>query len=75
MSNLSELLEAIQNRVDFLNHLGCRLSDYGLEQIYSFDFTKETVDIIFQQRLSQTEITEEEANVFSSCILFELFQK
>jgi len=72
ISNLSKLLEAIQNRVDFFNTLGCRLSDYGLEQIYASDFTKETADIIFQKRLSQTEITKEEANIFASCILFEL---
>ncbi|WP_178986446.1 glucuronate isomerase [Winogradskyella helgolandensis] len=72
ITNLSELLEAIQNRVDFFDALGCRLSDYGLEQIYAFDFTKEEADAIFQKRLSQTEITKDEANIFASCILFEL---
>ncbi|MBU2926676.1 glucuronate isomerase [Winogradskyella psychrotolerans] len=72
ITNLSELLEAIQNRVDFFDALGCRLSDYGLEQIYAFDFTKDVADAIFQKRLSQTEITKDEANIFASCILFEL---
>ncbi|WP_179317231.1 glucuronate isomerase [Winogradskyella undariae] len=72
ISNLSELLKAIQHRVDFFNTLGCRLSDYGLEQIYAFDFTKTEADAIFQKRLSNTAISKDEANVFASCILFEL---
>jgi glucuronate isomerase len=72
ITNLSELLEAVQHRVNFFNTLGCRLSDYGLEQIYAFDFTKETADAIFQKRLSKIEITKDEANVFASYILFEL---
>lgn len=72
ISNLSELLKAIQHRVDFFNTLGCRLSDYGLEQIYTFDFTKTEADAIFQKRLSNSAISKDEANVFASCILFEL---
>ncbi|WP_179353241.1 glucuronate isomerase [Winogradskyella vidalii] len=72
ISNLSELLKAIQHRVDFFNTLGCRLSDYGLEQIYAFDFTKTEADAIFQKRLSNSAISKDEANVFASCILFEL---
>lgn len=72
ISNLSELLQAIQNRVDFFDALGCRLSDYGLEQIYAFDFTEKKADTIFQKRLSQAEISKEDARVFASYLLFQL---
>jgi glucuronate isomerase len=72
ITNLSELLEAIQSRVAFFNELGCKVSDYGLEQIYAFDFTEKEANSILQKRLSNIEITKEEAHLFASCILFKL---
>src|SRR5690606_4351343 len=32
--NFADLLQALQNRVDFFDSLGCRASDHGLEHMY-----------------------------------------
>jgi len=70
--NLEDLLNAIQERINFFDSLGCRLSDYGLEEIYVNDFTEKEANEIFQKRISGDEITKNEANVFASCILVKL---
>ncbi|WP_299064325.1 glucuronate isomerase [uncultured Polaribacter sp.] len=72
ISNLTELLAAIENRIEFFNDLGCKLSDYGLEQIYASDFTDKEADVVLQKRLSNALVTKEEAKMFASCILFKL---
>ncbi|MCG1035207.1 glucuronate isomerase [Polaribacter sargassicola] len=72
ITNLSDLLNAIKNRVDFFETLGCRVSDYGLEQIYAGDFTDEEADEVLKKRLSKIDISEDEAILFASCVLFKL---
>ena len=72
ISNLGDLLKAIEVRIDFFDRLGCRLSDYGLEEIFAYDFTEEEADLIFKKRISGNEISRDEANLFASCILVKL---
>ncbi|MDY7394882.1 glucuronate isomerase [Aureibaculum sp. 2210JD6-5] len=72
IENLDNLLEAIQRRIKYFNEHGCRLSDYGLEQIYAYDFTEEEVNVILKKRLNDQKITKEEANLYASCILYKL---
>ncbi len=72
IENLIGLLKAIQSRVDYFHQNGCRLSDYGLEQIFTNDFSEEEADIILKKRLADKEITTSEANLFTSCILYKL---
>ncbi len=72
IENLDDLLAAIQSRIDFFDQHGCRLSDYGMEQIFAFDFTEEEADIILKKRLTDQSITKDEANVYASCILYKL---
>ncbi len=72
VKNLSNLLEAIQSRVDYFNQLGCRLSDYGVERIFAYNFTEEEADAILKKRLKNSEISTKEANVYASCILYHL---
>ncbi|MCF8247055.1 MAG: glucuronate isomerase [Saprospiraceae bacterium] len=70
ISNLQNLLEALQKRVDFFHENGCRLSDHGLERIPAADFTDATVDGIFRRRLKGESISPEEALQFQSALLF-----
>ena len=69
---LDDLLNAIQNRVDYFNQHGCRLSDYGMKQIFSFDFTENEADIILKKRINGTEISSHEANLYASYMLYKL---
>lgn len=72
IESLDDLLNAIQKRIDYFDQNGCRLSDYGLQQIYAFDFKDDEANVILKKRLNVTEITKAEANLFASCILYNL---
>ena len=72
IKNLNDLLKAVQNRIDYFDQNGCRLSDYGLEQIFADDFSEQEADLILKKRLAGEEITKVEAQLFASCILYKL---
>ncbi|QWX82823.1 glucuronate isomerase [Cellulophaga sp. HaHaR_3_176] len=72
INSLDDLLKAIQSRVDFFDDNGCRLSDFGLEQIYAFHFTDDDVNTILKKRLSGAELSENEMNSYKSCIQYHL---
>ena len=72
IQNIDDLLNAIQSRVDYFDQNGCRLSDYGLEQIYADNFTLEAAGAVLKRRLSGEDITTEETNIYASCILYHL---
>lgn len=72
IQHLDDLTRAIQNRIDYFNQQGCRLSDYGLERIYAHDFTEEEANVILKKRLNGEVIAKSEANLYASCILYKL---
>ncbi len=74
IKNLRSFLDALQNRVDFFHDLGCRLSDHGLERLYSLDFSEKRIDQILNKALSKSEISIAEAQIFQSAILYFLGQ-
>jgi glucuronate isomerase len=61
IDHYSDLIQALQNRIDYFHEQGGRLSDHGLEQLYYFeenDFDIEQLFVRLTQRkaLSQPEI-------------------
>ena len=72
IKSLSDLFNAIESRIEYFDHLGCRLSDYGLEQIFAYDFTEEEADAVLKKQLNNIEISDEEANLYASCVLYNL---
>lgn len=72
IKNLSDLLEALADRIDYFDQHGCRLSDFGLAQIYTFAYTQEEVETIFRKRMANKDISLEEANKYKSCLQYEL---
>ncbi|MEN8703082.1 MAG: glucuronate isomerase [Polaribacter sp.] len=72
ITNLSDLLKAISNRIEYFNDLGCKLSDYGVDQLYAYDFTEEEANTIFKNGLKGNFISEDEVKIYASCILFNL---
>ena len=69
---MEDLLTAVEHRIDFFNENGCRLADFGLEELYAYDFTEVEVDIIFQKRLVGDVITKDEINKYKSCLQYHL---
>jgi len=72
ISSLQELVEALQDRMDYFHSLGGRISDHGLNQIYAADFTDEEVDKIFKKAINSKSIFPGEATVFKSGMLYYL---
>ena len=72
IASLNDLLKAIEHRVNYFHEVGCRLSDYGMEEIYASNFTEEAADDIFKKRLLGYEISEEDVTIYASCILVKL---
>lgn len=72
IENINDLLRAIQIRVSYFDKLGCRLSDYGMEQIFSNDFTEDEANAVLKKRIRGEEISSLEINLYASCILYNL---
>jgi len=70
--DLSDLLKAIEDRVDFFHENGCRISDFGMSQIFAHDFTEEKANVILKKSLTGEDISSDEVNLYASCILFNL---
>ena len=72
ISDLDSLLKALRQRVEFFHLIGGRLSDHGLETVYSAQFTLEEADASLKKAISEERLTEKEALVFQSAVLHEL---
>lgn len=72
IADLESFLEAIKNRINYFHDNGCRLSDHGLPHAYGEDFTKKEIDLIFEKRISDKNISTSEKLKFKSAILFYL---
>ncbi|WP_186756695.1 glucuronate isomerase [Echinicola salinicaeni] len=64
IKNYNDLLQALENRVDFFHQHGGRLSDHGLEQLYFFKLGKYNTDKLFSKLQSHQSLTQEEINYF-----------
>lgn len=72
IKNFDDLLQALQNRINFFDTLGCRLADHGLEQIYASNFSAYDLSQILQKRLAGEILNADEAMAFQSAVLLEL---
>ena len=72
IATFADLLDALQNRHDYFEALGCRLSDHGLESVFADDFTLAAADSLFQQVRSNSPLRPDEASILKSAILHHL---
>jgi len=72
IESIADVLKAIERRISFFDLNGCRLSDYGLEQIYALDFSEKEVDVIFKKRLLGEELSSNEVNTYRSFLQYHL---
>jgi glucuronate isomerase len=73
IEDLDSLLTALNSRIDYFHQNGCRISDHGLEFTHASDFTHAQANAILKKRLSGSLPSTEEASLFNSCVLYELF--
>jgi glucuronate isomerase len=68
-----DLLQALEDRINFFDRHGCRLSDHGLEQLYYPDDTNAySADELFKRLLAQKPLTRSETEYFKYRVLLEL---
>ncbi len=67
----TDLQDALQKRHDFFASMGCKLSDHGLENFYSADYTQAEVDAIFSKVLAGKTPEADELEKFRSAFLFD----
>ncbi len=69
ISTFVDMLEALNKRHDFFHENGCRLSDHGIETIYSEEYSQEDLEKIFSKVRSGKKLTMEEVLKFKSGML------
>ncbi len=67
--DLPSLYDALTKRHDFFDHMGCRLSDHGLEEVYSADFSDKEAAEIFTRIRNGKSISSHEMLIFKSAML------
>lgn len=71
INSYSDLQEALKKRHDFFATMGCKLSDHGLENFYSADYTMFEIELIFKGILIGKKPSEMEIQKFRSAFLFD----
>jgi glucuronate isomerase len=72
INSYDQFLESIRLRHSFFHEMGCRLSDHGIEQPYSEDYTEAEAASIFKKARAQESLSTAEVLVFKSAMLVEL---
>ena len=64
IENYVDLLNALENRIDFFNENGCRLSDHGLGQLHFFDTEKYEIAVLFDKIKAHKDLSKDEVAFF-----------
>ncbi len=74
LDHFIDLLNALQQRVDFFHNNGCRVSDHGLDTMYATPFTTEEVNVLFHKIRLGHALNPLEQDKFRSSVLLHLGQ-
>lgn len=69
ISSYTDLLAALENRIDYFHEQGGRLADHGLEQLYYFREGRFNEESLFNKVLAGQAISEEEVQYFKAQVL------
>jgi glucuronate isomerase len=72
INDVDSLMQALAERANYFNSLGCRASDHGLSYIDQIDYNVEQVDSIFKKKMMRNALDEHEIAAFKSYMLYEL---
>ena len=73
INSYEQLMQALQNRVDFFHSLGCKLSDHGLEQLYYAENKNAyAIESLFSKLLKGEALDKSEIIFFKYRVLIEL---
>jgi glucuronate isomerase len=69
ISSLEDYLDSLKNRHDYFASMGCCVSDHGLEEIYSEDYTSAEITTIFNKVFGGKPVSEADQRKFKSAML------
>ncbi|WOI21485.1 glucuronate isomerase [Nonlabens ulvanivorans] len=72
VNDYDTLLVALENRVDYFHQNGCRLADYGLEQIYHSTTADFNLDTLFQEVRNGKQLSVAQVQYFAGKVMLEL---
>ena len=73
ISSFEQLLEVIENRLQKFIEAGCVASDTALQQVYVIP-SKDVASSVFEKKLSNKQISEEEIRVYKGYLTYYLFK-
>ncbi|NLX76475.1 MAG: glucuronate isomerase [Clostridiaceae bacterium] len=69
VSTISDLKQALEDRISYFHENGCRISDHALEYCVYEEADESTVDKIFKKILNGEKITQQEADQYKTHML------
>lgn len=70
ISKFEDFILSLRRRHDFFASQGCRLSDHGIEEFYSEDYTGNEIEQIFLKLMQGESLLKEDISKFKSAMLF-----
>ncbi len=72
IESVDDLIICINESIDYFHRSGCRLSDHGLNYLFSADFDVNSIKEVFQQAMNGQKADHGKAEQYKSYILYEL---
>ena len=72
INSFSNLMAALEQRVDYFHQHGCQLADHGLSQLFAGVWTGINLDTVLRKAKDQESISPQEAEAFQMPALYEL---
>ena len=72
LATMTDVLDALTQRLEFFHAHGCRASDHGLDYIPFRDYTLEQADAVYQKALKGQALTLDEIEGYQTVILLHL---
>ncbi len=72
LPTMSDVLSALEQRLEYFHARGCKASDHGLDYVPFQDYTLEQADAVYQKALRGESLTNEEIEGYQTVILLHL---
>lgn len=75
LEGVQDVIDALENRIDFFKAHGCRSSDHGIDYVPFVHCTKEDADRAYRKAMSGEALTKEEIDSYETVVLLALARK
>lgn len=75
IQSYDQLLDALENRIDWFDEMGCRSADHGISHVFFEKTTKEEAAAVFQKRKQGKTLSQKEREQYQTHIMLFLGEK